>query len=145
MPGEFLLYLSRRFRWSLYALVGGLATCASVRAQHNPVASTAPAISSASTISTGPALGSLPVPASVSITTPTYAIEESTPTPAETEQESKRLSRLARILKIHAEGNRNIRERVILAQVKTRKNDLYDPDKLRKDDQAIYGLGNFED
>jgi len=34
---------------------------------------------------------------------------------------------------------------VILAQVKTKKNDLYDPDKLRKDVQAIYGLGNFED
>jgi len=29
--------------------------------------------------------------------------------------------------------------------VKTKKNDLYDPDKLRKDVQAIYGLGNFED
>jgi len=28
---------------------------------------------------------------------------------------------------------------------KTRKNDLYDPDKLRKDVQTIYGLGNFED
>jgi outer membrane protein insertion porin family len=52
---------------------------------------------------------------------------------------------LARVLKIRTEGNRNIRERVILAQVKTKKNDLYDPDKLRKDVQSIYGLGNFED
>jgi len=34
---------------------------------------------------------------------------------------------------------------VILAQVKTRKNGLYDPDKLSKDVQAIYVLGNFED
>lgn len=66
-------------------------------------------------------------------------------TASETEQESKRLTRLARILKIRTEGHRNIRERVILAQVKTHKNDLYDPGKLRKDVQAIYGMGNFED
>jgi len=91
------------------------------------------------------ALGSLPVPGALSVSSPTYFVRESTPTASETDQESKRLSRLARILKISAEGNKNVRERVILAQAKTRKNDVYDPDKLRKDVQSIYGLGNFED
>ena len=51
----------------------------------------------------------------------------------------------AKILKIHVEGNQNIKERVVLAQVKTRKNDYYDADMLRKDVQSIYGLGNFDD
>ena len=51
----------------------------------------------------------------------------------------------AKILKIHVEGNRNIRERVILAEVKTKKGDFYSPDALRKDVQAIYGLGHFDD
>ena len=97
-------------------------------------------------VSTAAALGSLPVPAAaLASSTPTYSIDTSTPTASQTEQESKRLSHLARILKIRSEGNRNIRERVILAQIKTRKNDLYDPDKLRKDVQSIYGMGNFED
>jgi len=97
-------------------------------------------------VSTSAALGSLPVPvAAVAASTPTYTIQDSTPTAEESEQEAKRLSRLAKILKIRTEGNHNIRERVILAQTKTKKNDLYDPDKLRKDVQAIYGLGNFED
>jgi len=90
-------------------------------------------------------MGSLSVPVGLKVSTPTYIIKESTPSASEAEQESKRISRLARVLKITTEGNKNIRERVILAQVKTKKNDTYDPDKLRKDVQAIYGLGNFED
>ena len=79
--------------------------------------------------------------------TPTYSITVANPAPTaeDVDQESKRISHLAHILKIGAEGNKNIRERVILAQVKTKKNDVYDPDKLRKDVQAIYGMGNLED
>jgi len=92
-----------------------------------------------------PAMGSLFVPAGLAASTPTYTLKESTPSVSEANQESKRISRLARVLKITTEGNKNIRERVILAQVKTKKNDVYDPDKLRKDVQAIYGLGDFED
>lgn len=56
-----------------------------------------------------------------------------------------RSPRLAKIVRIRVEGNRNIKERVILAQVKTRKNDVYDSDLLRRDVQSIYGLGNFDD
>jgi outer membrane protein insertion porin family len=90
-------------------------------------------------------MGSLPVPAGPAASTPTYTLRESTPSASEADQESKRISHLARVLKITTEGNKNVRERVILAQVKTKKNDTYDPDKLRKDVQAIYGLGSFED
>ena len=43
------------------------------------------------------------------------------------------------------DGNKNVRERVVLAEVKSRKGELYDPDRLRKDVQAIYALGNFDD
>jgi outer membrane protein insertion porin family len=133
VSGEFLLYFTRRFRWSLYALLGSLAVCAVVRAEDSPV------------VSTSAALGSLPVAAVASDSSTTPSAEQPAASPAEAEQESKRLSKLARILKIRTEGQQNIRERVILAQVKTKKNDLYDPDKLRKDVQAIYGMGNFED
>ncbi len=146
-----MLHFSRRFRWPLYALLGNLAVGGAARAEENPAVSTTSAGTAASAspaspvVSTGPALGGLPVPAALTTSTPTYTLEPSTPTAESSAQESKRLSRLARVLKIRTEGNRNIRERVILAQVKTRKNDLYDPDKLRKDVQAIYGLGNFED
>jgi len=38
-----------------------------------------------------------------------------------------------------------VRERVILAEVKSKKGDFYDAEALRKDVQAIYGLGNFDD
>jgi len=51
----------------------------------------------------------------------------------------------AKILKLRIDGNHNVKERVILAQVKTRKNDYYDSSLLRKDVQSIYGLGNFDD
>jgi outer membrane protein insertion porin family len=111
-----LLHFSSRFRWSSFIFLGALWIGRAGWAEENPA------------VSTSAALGSLSVP-----------------TESDSEQESKRLSRLARVLKIRAEGNRNVRERVILAQVKTRKNDLYDPPKLRKDVQAIYGMGNFED
>jgi len=146
-----LPYLTRCFRWSLCVFLLELAVCGNTRAQANRAVSTAPAASIGTSAtppatSTSPALGGLSVPAGAfAASTPTYSVEPSTPSASEVEQESKRLSRLARILKIRTEGNRNVRERVILAQVKTKKNDLYDPDKLRKDVQAIYGLGNFED
>lgn len=90
-------------------------------------------------VSTTPALGGLPLPPSMTAST------SSTTSPSFIDQDEKRVSRFAKILKLHVEGNRNVRERVILAQVKSRKNELYDPDKLRKDVQAIYGLNNFED
>ena len=50
-----------------------------------------------------------------------------------------------RIVGIHAAGNRNISERVILSHVGARKGDLYSPDKLRQDIQSIYKMGNFDD
>jgi outer membrane protein insertion porin family len=137
-------------RWISCILTGSFAL--QVWAQDAPVVSTnttpAPPAASTPTVSSpAPQANATPasVPPSITSSTPTYSIETSTPTPEESEQESKRISRLDRILKIRTEGNRNVRERVILAQVKTKKNDLYDPDKLRKDVQAIYGLGNFED
>lgn len=48
-------------------------------------------------------------------------------------------------MSIRVDGNKNVRERVVLTEVKTRKGDLYDPSRLRKDVQAIYALGNFDD
>ena len=59
--------------------------------------------------------------------------------------EDKHFSQFAKVLKIKIEGNRNVRDRVILTQVKTRRYDLYDPEKLRKDVQNIFSLGNFDD
>jgi outer membrane protein insertion porin family len=50
-----------------------------------------------------------------------------------------------RVLDIRVEGNRNVRARAILTEAKTRKNDPYDPDKLRQDVQAIYKKGNYDD
>lgn len=127
-----MLHFSKRFRFSLLVLLGACSVGGMVRAEGTPG------------ISLAAALGELPVPTDVlSISSPTEASDE--PGVPETEQESKRLNRFARILKIQTEGNRNVRERVILAQVKTHKNDLYDPAKLSKDVQAIYGMGNFED
>jgi len=148
-------------------LVGGFAIGGSVRAADRPAVSTPTASGSESVapvstsiptyivkqstpapsepVTAAPALGSLPVPGALAASSSTYAVRESSPTASESDQESKRISHLAKILKISAEGNKNIRERVILAQAKTRKGDVYDPDKLRKDVQAIYGLGDFED
>lgn len=63
-----------------------------------------------------------------------------TPTPHEARE-----SLGAKIVKIRVEGNRNVRERVILADVKTKKGDAYSADALRKDVQAIYALGHFDD
>src|SRR4051812_36850508 len=88
--------------------------------------------------SSSPALGSLSIPTPPAASTPTYSVPVTSAPAADADQESKRIARLARILKIGAEGNKNIRERVILAQVKTKKNDVYDPDKLRRDVQSIY-------
>ena len=68
----------------------------------------------------------------------------STPT-AKAADEDKHFSGFAKILKIKVDGNRNVRDRVILSEVKTRRYDLYDPDKLRKDVQNIFTLGNFDD
>ena len=59
--------------------------------------------------------------------------------------EDKKIPPNAKILRLKVEGNRNVRERVILAAIKTKKLDPYDPEKLRKDVQAIYALGNFDD
>ncbi len=93
--------------------------------------------------SSAPALGSLVVSPAISSTT--FDASESTSTLPSASVEEKHISRFAKILKIRVEGNRNVRERVVLAQVKTRRNDLYDAERLRKDVQAIYGLGNFDD
>jgi outer membrane protein assembly factor BamA len=130
-----LLHFSKRLRWFCFVLAIGSVLGESVRAE-------SPGVSSSST----PALGSLAIPTEPSVaSTATYSVPVSSPSPADADHESKRVARLAHILKIGAEGNKNVRERVILAQVKTKKNDVYDPDKLRKDVQAIYGLGSFED
>lgn len=90
-----------------------------------------------STSSPKPALGGLDVPPGVSVSSETS--HSAAPV------EEKKISRMAKLLRIKAEGNKNVRERVILAQVKSRKGDVYDPDRLRKDVQNIYGLGNFDD
>jgi outer membrane protein insertion porin family len=80
-----------------------------------------------------PALGGLAV--STGTTLPGLA-----PTAQETHT-----ARASKILKIRTEGNRNVRERVILAEVKTKKGDTYSPEALRKDVQAVFGLGHFDD
>jgi len=90
-----------------------------------------------------------PIPASSTSTTTSVAVPTvSTAVPPSFSQETgeeKKFSPFAKILKIRAEGNRNIRERVILAQVKTKRYDLYEPEKIRKDVQNIFSLGNFDD
>lgn len=68
-----------------------------------------------------------------------------TPTIPAVSDEEKHFSPFAKILKIRIEGNRNVRDRVILTQVKTKRYDLYDPEKLRKDVANIFSLGNFDD
>ena len=106
--------------------------------------STTPSTSSpqVKTSSATPALGSLVVPSSLS--TSTFNASDSTTT-APAPEEEKHISRFAKIASIRVDGNKNVRERVVLAEVKTRKGDLYDPSRLRKDVQAIYALGNFDD
>jgi outer membrane protein insertion porin family len=59
--------------------------------------------------------------------------------------EDTHLPKSTKITKLHVEGNKNVRERVILAEVKTKKGDFYNPEALRKDVQAIFALGNFDD
>lgn len=160
-----MVQLSRHWKWSLCLILGGLTISGQVRAVDSPASSTPTASATEPTpspaastptytikqstplpeIAPAGALGSLPVPGALAATNSSYSVRDSTPTALENDQESKRISHLAKILKISAEGNRNIRERVILAQAKTRKGDVYDPDKLRKDVQSIYGLGDFED
>lgn len=101
-----------------------------------------PAEAPASIVSSAPALGSLPIPPALS----TGAYQDSTSTDSvKPAPEEKHIPRFAKILKIQVQGHRNVRERVILAQVKTRKGDAYDPEKLRKDVQSVYGLGHFDD
>src|SRR5882724_9486676 len=124
MPGEFLPHFSRRFIWLRCFLAVNLTVSGLAVADTTPAASTSTVTSSSTST---PSLGGLALPAAITASTPTYPIVPSTPSVSETEQESKRLSRLARVLKLRTEGNRNIRERVILAQAKTRKGDLYDP------------------
>jgi len=51
----------------------------------------------------------------------------------------------ARIYRLKVEGNKNVKERVVLSEVKTRKSDIYNADQLRKDVQAVYALGSFDD
>jgi outer membrane protein insertion porin family len=63
-----------------------------------------------------------------------------TPTAQETHA-----AKASKIVKIKTEGNRNVRERVILAEVKTKKGDTYSPEALRKDVQSIFALGHFDD
>lgn len=91
--------------------------------------------------STAPATGT--AVASPASSAPAASTDSAAEEPAKTSV--KPISAFARISRIEVEGAKNVRERVILAQVKTRRNDLYDPEKLRKDVQSIYGLGHFED
>jgi outer membrane protein insertion porin family len=73
-----------------------------------------------------------------------FAILSSTALPGVTPSPEER-AHSGKIVKIKVEGNKNVRERVILAEVKTKKNDIYDPENLRKDVQAIYALSHFDD
>jgi len=92
-----------------------------------------------SSISFDPDLGALP------ISTATAIAPDPTPPDAEPTRAERAISPKSKIILLQVDGNRNIKERVILAQVKSRRNEFYDADKLRKDVQAIYGLGNFDD
>lgn len=130
--------------WLVMGLVGTLLTFADAREGGDSVES--PAVSSSSTPSnSNPSFGGLLLSSSPFLSP--YGISPSSPTasPFPTSPADNKSFRFAKIAKIRVEGNRNVRERVILAQVKTRKNDLYNAESLRKDVQAIYGLGNFED
>lgn len=84
-------------------------------------------------------MGALPISTATAVT-PDPQEPSAEPTQAE-----KAISPKAKVILLKVTGNRNIKERVILAQVKTRRNELYEADKLRKDVQAIYALGNFDD
>ncbi len=92
-----------------------------------------------------PALGGLSLSTGTSaspynVTPSTTNLPGLTPSP-----DDNRMPKGSKILKIHVEGNRNVRERVILAEVKTKKGDAYNPEALRKDVQAIFALGHFDD
>ncbi len=91
-----------------------------------------PAALDKESVSFDPDLGALP-------------ISTATVPSSETTVREKPITSGAKVALLNVEGNINVKERVILAQVKTRRNDAYDADKLRKDVQAIYGLGNFDD
>ena len=114
-------------------------------------ASSAPSTSPASSpyvnslfASTSPALGSLALP---KVPQDTFQLDASTTSTTDitAAPEEKKISHYARIAKVRVTGARNIRDRVILTQVKARQGDLYSPDRLRKDVQSIYTLGDFDD
>jgi outer membrane protein insertion porin family len=88
------------------------------------------------------ALGGLSIGAAASPggfnVSPSTSLPGFTPTVEESHRNSK-------ILKLKVEGNKNVRDRVILAEVKTKKGDTYNAETLRKDVQAVYALGNFDD
>lgn len=98
--------------------------------------------SSSGTVTSTPALGGL------ILSTGSFAASSSTSTPLPgtipTEKELRE-SHAGKIVKIRVEGNKNVRERVILAEVKAKKGDTYDPEVLRKDVQAVYALAHFDD
>ena len=113
-------------------------------AQAEVAGSTTPVVvtSTPSVVNSTPMVTTPAVKASTA-TTPAVVVP-STSTPIFDEEE-KHFSPFAKVLKIKVDGNRNVRDRVILSQVKTRRYDLYDPEKLRKDVQNIFTLGNFDD
>lgn len=104
------------FKWLLCAFLMSLAISASVQAEDKPVISTA-TLSAQTT-----------APAEVAVSTA-----------APSEQTVKR------IVTIRIEGNRSLNAKYLLTKIKTRKKDSYDPDQLRKDIQALYAMGNFDD
>jgi outer membrane protein insertion porin family len=50
-----------------------------------------------------------------------------------------------RILKIEVIGNERVDKGVVLNAIKSRENDIYDPDRLREDLKSIYRTGYFSD
>jgi outer membrane protein insertion porin family len=112
-------------------------------AEDNSDAKTTVSVSSSGHVSREvPALGGLPLPTTTYTSSGTAtALPGVTPGAGENSD----LLHSGKILKIRADGNKNVRERVILAEVKTKKGDTYNAEALRKDVQAIYGLGHFDD
>ncbi len=93
-----------------------------------------------------PALGSLPLPADAPSSDASSTTVKSSPPASDLKPLPEESAlRNAKIVSIHVEGNRNVRERAVLAKVKTRKGDPYNAEALRKDVQAIYAMGNFDD
>ncbi len=118
-----------------------LAILASIRTHPlfaDPAAISLSTATAATVTSTAPALGSL------SVSTESVSGFQTSSATIETPVESSSF-KPAKIVKLTVQGNKNIKDRVILAEAKLRKNDIYTEEAARKDVQAIFALGYFDD